>query len=265
MRRTRVLLISLTLLLAASVCIAASGNVQGQWWGRAPGVKPAVRGAVDSVSPTSITVKTDDAVRAFAVVHKTRVRVRGVKATIGDVKVGEPVAVHFAITKDNAPTAVLVVVRDPGVAGEITAIAGKIITLRNKNGQLQVAVTDSTEYRSRSYQGSFADLLVGYKIEAEGAVQDSVLTADIIRFVPTVARGAVIAMNGNVITVKTKRQFTIPCQAGPATVVWVRPRIGPNKKGTLADVTVGAPVNIGIHANKGGNSPLLWIDVLTGM
>jgi hypothetical protein len=74
----------------------------------------------------------------------------------------------------------------------------------------------------------------------------------------------VTAVSGNVITVKTVRQRTIVTLASPATSVLIRPRVGPNKKGTLADVHVGMPCNIGIHLNTQGQSPLLWIDLLVG-
>ena len=67
------------------------------------------------------------------------------------------------------------------------------------------------------------------------------------------------------ITVKLVRQKTINLVASKATAVLVRPRVGPNVPGTLADVKVGAPVNVGFHLNPGGACPLLWIDVLTGM
>lgn len=80
-----------------------------------------------------------------------------------------------------------------------------------------------------------------------------------------VGKGAVTAVNGNSITVKLIRQQTVDLEAGPATAVLVRPRVGPNVPGTLADVKVGSPVDIGYHANPGGACPLLWIEVLTGI
>ena len=90
------------------------------------------------------------------------------------------------------------------------------------------------------------------------------MVAEIVEFRPEVAKGAVIAKEGDVITIKTVKQLTIPCLGSPATAVLIRPRIGPNKKGTLADVQVGMPCDIGFHPNPQGNAPLLWIDLLVG-
>ena len=126
-------------------------------------------------------------------------------------------------------------------------------------------VTDKTDYRSINYQGSLADVRVGYLISAAGTLTEQGITADVIQFVPAVAKGTVTAVNGNAITVKTVPQVSLSLQASDATAVLIRPRVGPNQKGTLGDIKVGMPADVGFHAVESGSAPLLWIDLLTGM
>lgn len=282
MRVTRVFLICLALIVAASAVFAApvvkakppvdkpgkqappSGE-SPDWWGTNPN-KPQTnfKGIVDSVSPTSITVKSKEAAKTFAVTQETKVVVQGQKATINDVKPGNPVGVRFK-QDGNTLVAVGIVVAKPGTGGEITAVQGNTITLREKNGAVhQVAVTDKTKYRSHGYIGTLADLRIGYRVMAQGTMSNDVLTADSIEFVPSLARGTVIARNGDLITVKAVKQQEIQLLGTPATAVLIRPRVADNKKGTLADVQVGAPVNVGFAPNPNGPAQLLWIDVLTG-
>ena len=133
----------------------------------------------------------------------------------------------------------------------------------------RVVVNDSTKYHSHGYQGTLADLRVGYRINANGAINGEDLVADNVEFMPAMAEGTVTgidtASGSTVITVKTVRQLTLHLQPSEATAVWVKPRVAPNKKGTMEDVKVGSPVNVGFHPTEGGPAPLLWIAVFTGI
>lgn len=264
------LLVACLAILATTACLAAvqvvpaPGGPQASWWGKAPGERPTVSGTVTEVSATNIAVQTPQGVKSFTVAPKTRVVIAGKPATIADIKVGNQVTVRFRLMKNNVPVALHIAVPKPATKGKITAIEGSVITLKNKQDELKVTVTDATKFRSNGYEGTLADLRVGYSVAAEGAISGSTMTADMVRFVPIVAKGAVTAVDGNTITVKTVKQLSVVTLASDKTVVIVRPRVGPNKKGTLADVKVGAPVNIGFTATKDASSPLLWIEVLTG-
>lgn len=265
MRRTLSFAICLVLILAAGAALAADSAKEKQWWGKAPGQKPIVNGTVANVSSGNIAVKTKDGVKAFVVVAKTNVIVRGQKSTMADVKVGDPVVVHFVLQRDNVPAAARVIVRKPGVAGKIVSFQNNVLVLKSKTGQTRVLVTEKTAVRSRNYVGTPQDLRVGYGVEAVGTPSDNGLVADTVIFRPTASKGTVVSVENGVVTVKTVKQLNIQLQTSNATAVLVRPRVGPNKKGTLADIKVGSPVNVGFHAVQGGVSPLLWVDVLTGM
>lgn len=244
----------------------APDQARPDWWGRNPN-KPQsnVKGIVESVSPTSIAVKTQDGVKTFVVNEQTRVMVRGARGTINDIQPGTSVGIRFRPADNGALIAVGITVPKPNARGEITSIQGNTIVLRGKDGvEHRIAVNEQTKYRSHGYIGTLADLRLGYTAMAAGKLDNNVLLADNVEFVPVVARGTVTEKRGDVVVVKTVKQQDLQLQGSPATAVLIRPRVAHNKKGTLADVQVGAPVNVGFHAGSNGPAPLLWIDVLTG-
>jgi hypothetical protein len=269
----KTLLIVVCLVLVASVVWAAAKppvKAQPNWW---PGAKPkpvpvvketVAAGTVAAIAAAKIDVQTAQGVKSFAIFAKTRVVVQGKKATLADVKAGDPVRVNFRVV-NNVPSALRIAVPKPNIKGKITAVTGDGFTLKTKNAEFTVAVGTATKIKSRGYVGSLADLQVGFGAAVVGTVSGSSIAADGGEFVPAVVRGAVTAVDGNTITIKAIRQQTIAVVAFEKTVILVRPRVGPNVKGTIADVKVGVPVNIGYKPVQDGPSPLLWIDVLTGM
>lgn len=280
MRSTKIVALCLACLLAASAAFAAAGAPKAgprpakpapagddapAWWGRAPDAPPAARGIVAAISPARIDVQTPQGTRSFAINEQTRISVRGQKATVNDVKVNDPVGVRFKPVENALPLALGITVPKPGVGGEIVSVQGGVVTLRDKTGvESRVMVTQATKISSRGYEGTLGDLRPGYRATARGEAENDVVTAQQIEFVPAVARGTVVAKNGDLITVKTVRQAELQVQGSAATSVLIRPRVDKNRKGTLADIQVGMPVNIGFHPAQGAPAPLLWIDVLTG-
>lgn len=282
MKKLRFLAVVITLAFAASIVYAApvpGGKVPGkapgqkapneakpEWWGKAPGPRPFVHGTVENVSPQSIAVKTPEGVKVFTVNENTKVIVRGQKATISDVKVGDTVNVKFKLVDNNVPLALGIQVPKPSCGGQITAINNNMIILRDRktNAECRVVVSDKTKYRSKGYEGTLADLKVGYFASATGDLNNGTIIADIVNFMPEVAKGTVIAVEGNVVTLKTVRQLTIPVLVSEKTVIIVSPRVAPDRKGTLQDIKVGTPANIGYIPVPNGPARLLWIDLLTG-
>lgn len=241
------------------------GEVKPEWWGKAPDQKPSAQGVVQNVSAQSITVNTKQGAKTFVVNDKTRVMIRGQRATINDIKVGDQVAVRFAM-QENTAVAIGIAVPKPGCRGQIASIENNMLVLRDPkaNTECRVAVSGKTKYGSRGYVGTLADLKVGYHTQAAGAMSEGVLIADTVQFVPMMAKGTVVAVEGNLVTLKAVRQQTIPVVVGEKTVINISPRVAPDKKGTLADIKVGTPANIGFHAVQNGPGQLLWIDLLTG-
>lgn len=265
MRRALLILLCLAAILCAT---CACAQVRPSWWHRpVPVAKPLIAGTVASVSSTSIGVQTTAGVKTFAVGPKTKVVVQGKMASINDIKVGDPVRVHPR-KGSVALLAAKIIVPKPAMKGKITALGDNSFTLNNKAGEFTVSTTGDTRFTSHGlggYQGTFADLRVGFGVAVEGETSGNTIAADWIQFSPLLAKGAVSAVDASTITVKTVKQAAVVTAPSEKTVVFIRPRVGPNKRGTLDDVKVGLPVNIGFTPNKSGTPALLWIEVLTGM
>jgi hypothetical protein len=261
------ILVAVVCLIVCAVCaaLATEPGPSANWWGPPPGPQPIVRGTVANLSATNIAVQTEKGLRNFLVNDKTQVRVRGEKASIADVAVGDPVAVKFVLQKNSAPLARAVVVPKPCVKGKVISNDGSLIVLKGQVDEFRVAVGPDTKFRSHGYVGSAQDVKVGYHAEAAGQLQGNTVNADVVHFIPAVAKGAVVGSEGDIIVVKTIRQIIIKCLPVPGAVVHIKPRVGPNQKGTLADIKVGSAVNIGFHPAKDGPAQLLWVDVLTGI
>ena len=248
MKNVRLLWISVALVLVAAAVCTAAEEVKPEWWGKAPGPRPFVQGVVANVSATNIAVQTRDGLKPFTVDEKTKVMVRGQKATIADVKLGDPVGVKFKLMGNNVPLALAIVVPKPMLSGEIVSIQGNLIIVRErvkpprpkaaaaaarpagKRGMhgaaapgaqpapgaepapgvdRRVVVNDNTKYRSHGYQGTINDLRVGYRIHVSGTINGQDLVADTIEFMPAMAEGTVTGIENGVITVKTVRQLTL--------------------------------------------------------
>jgi len=263
MKRVRLIALCLMLALVAGAVWAA--DAEAKWWPKEGPGKPMAIGVAANVSPTAIAVQTKEGVKTFVVVAQTKVLVQGRKAAIGDVKVGDQVAVHFKPVPNAAPIALRILVPKPNVTGKILSFASNMLVLQTKTGEQKVIVTDKTPIKSHGYIGTPADLRVGYGATAIGKVTEGALVADAIEFRPPVVKGTVTAIENGIITIKTVKQRLVAVQPSEKTFVLIRPRVGPNVKGKIEDVKVGSPVNAGIHAVKDGPSPLLWIDVMTGM
>lgn len=267
MRFSRLMIICLVLIFAVSMMsFAAEKKVKPSWWGNAPGqnAKPVARGTVANISPSSIGVTTKEGVKSFAIDAQTKVMIRGKKAAIADVKVGDPVVVRLRPAANNTLVANAIVVPNPSVKGKITAIEGSVITIADKDSTKKVTVTSQTKYLSKGYKGAISNLRIGYGIVANGSAENGQFVAKGIEFMPEMVKGTVIAVNGNTVIVKSVRQAEITGQVTDATAITVRPRVAANRKGTLADIKQGMPVNIGFEIVPNAPARILWIDLLTG-
>lgn len=271
MKKIRLLAFVLVVVFAAGAAVAAPAKVKNDntvkpaWWGKAPGPKPVARGVVESITPQVLIIKSEQGTKTFGISEQTRFQVMGKRGAIGDIKVGQTVVVRFRPVDNNVPLALGIAVPKPNCGGQIASIEGNVLVLRDrKKGECRVVVTENTKYHSRGYQGTFAELKVGYRAVATGTPSDNGLVADAVQFVPDVAKGTITAVNGNLVTLKAVRQMEIRGQVTNTTVVIVSPRIAPDRKGTIADIKVGTPANVGFHANANGPVTFLWVDLLTG-
>ncbi|MCX6345649.1 MAG: DUF5666 domain-containing protein [Armatimonadetes bacterium] len=281
MKTTRLLAIGMALITASAMSFAArqigpkvvgakapavrqQGGVDFEWWGPGPGrlnQKPVAHGQVTSVDAGKLEIQTPkNGLMQFIINAQTKVMVNGKPASIADVKKDDKVLVRFQPVDGGSPIALGVAVpkapavRKAGIRGKITSIVGSVIMI----GEQRVTVNSDTKFRSGRYIGTLADLRVGYQVVVGG----DPAAAKVIEFQPMIAKGAVTEVTVDTITIKTIRQDILQLKPSAATIFMVRPRVGDNHLGTIADVKVGLPVNAGFHAD---NSALLWIDILTGI
>jgi len=272
MKARTVLLFLLALIIAAAAFAAPQGKTKGRegvatpnWWGPPPNQTPSAAGIVVTVAPDRIALNTKRGQVTFAVTPETKVWVRGSKATILDVKVGDQCRIVFKPVRNGVPIARKIQVPKPTIGGKITAKEGNVLTVVGKDATFTVTVPPEAKIRCRKYEGTLDDLRVGYGVTVVGAIDGANVLAEAVHFGPPVFKGTVVEVSGNLITMKTIRQKIVTGVVGDKTAILVRPRIGPNKPGTLADIKVGAPVNIGGHLVKGGPMQLIFVDVLTGI
>ena len=119
---------------------------------------------------SSISLKTDDGwTRTITVTHSTTITKGGATIKIGDIKIGDHVALRQDRAADGTYTVTAIVVVLPTVAGTISAIDGNTITVTQPGGaKATIHVDSSTTYRLAGGTGSQSDLKVGTVILAEG-------------------------------------------------------------------------------------------------
>lgn len=181
--RTRVLALCLALLLVGMAACAQQGEARPQWWpAEGPAAQNTVTGKVTAVSAASITLQTRQGPATFVVNEQTRVMVRGEKATIEDVEVGDPASVRVGVLQDGTRFARGILVPKPWATGKITAIAGNAITLTSREKVWTVTLTPTTRMLSHRYVGTPEDLRIGYLAGADGDIEGDNVTATTVRF-----------------------------------------------------------------------------------
>ncbi len=255
--------------LFASASFATNANTRvsqpaPNWWKQPPSQTPAAVGSVIYKATDQIRISTKAGDKSFAITPETKIWVKGQKGTIDDIQLGDIARIVFGKQVNGLPQARRIEIPKPHIGGEIAAIQGNVLTIKKKDQVWTVVVPEAAKIKCRKYEGSMADLRVGYRALVRGEINGNEVTAKVVEFIPTVYKGAVTAVNGNLITVKTVRQLTVPCVVTEKTQILVRPRVGPNKDGSLSDIRVGMPVNIAGHLMPGAPMQLIYIDVLTG-
>ena len=264
-RRLLVIVMVICMLAAIAVYAQQAGTeqIKPTWWpGEGPNAKNVERGVVTSVDTNRIVLNTKQGEKTFVVTNATKVVIKGKKAVILDVKVGDKAAVRFAAQQDRTLLAKAVRVPKPSVTGKITEISGKMFALKGKNHTWNVTLAEGAKIVSHGYVGTVADLQVGYTAVAVGQIDGDNILADRVQFRPALIKGVVNSVNGNIITVRTVNRAVVTVTASDATVVLIRPRTAPNRKGTLADIKPNMAIDIGGHRTGQHIMDALWIDLM---
>ncbi len=125
---------------------------------------------ITAIDGSSISLKTDDGwTRTITVTNSTAITKGGATIALGDLAVGDQVALRQDRASDGTYTVTGIVVVLPTVAGQISAIDGNTITITEMGGTTAtIHVDSSTTYQLAGGTGALSDLKVGTVIVAEG-------------------------------------------------------------------------------------------------
>jgi hypothetical protein len=134
---------------------------------------PNAGGEVTAVGASSITVKGKGSeTKVITVTDATVYQLGKAAGSKADVKVGVKVSAAGTVNGDTF-TAITVRISLPDVEGEVSAKTADSITIKHRDGSTTVIhVTGKTTYEKKDKDpASFADIVVGDRVEAEGLLR----------------------------------------------------------------------------------------------
>lgn len=214
-----------------------------------------VAGKLSAIGDDTLTVETGHGLATVGVDDETVYRIPDVENPgLDDLEVGMRLVARGTLNPDGSLLAQVVTVPQVGprqghLQGEVLAIEGDTFTIRTARGhqpgrEVQVLTGETTEFRVPGVENpSIADLQVGDKIAGEGVLEeDGTVRATLVVVLPEqVARldGEVAAVEGTILVLDTLGG-TVNVATDADTIF----RIPGVEKPTLADVEVGARVNV---------------------
>lgn len=193
---------------------------------------------ITKIDGSDVSLKTDDGwTRTIAVTDKTEIRVGSQKGALSDLKVGDTVNLNETKNTDGTYTVTLVVVRVPKVAGTVTAVSSTGFTLKQRDGSTKtVTVSGSTDYLIAGATGAKADVVVGSRVQVEGAAgTGDAFSATVVHIAPDVKTGTVTGATATSITIKTRDGSTATIHVDAKTTF----RVAGATTATIADVKTG--------------------------
>lgn len=155
-------------------------------------------GTITAINGSTLTLRTMEGTETVNTSGSTQYTRERQTIALGDLKVGDMVAVvpDASSAKSATPgtgtvTASRIVVIEPMLAGRVVSIDGDTVNLVGRGGrELTVTLGDSTKYFNGQATADRSAVTVGSHIVAAGS-QDSLthLTADVVTVLPAGARG----------------------------------------------------------------------------
>ena len=139
---------------------------------------------ITAISGSSISLATADGwTRTITVDSGTTYARSGATVTLADLEVGDQVGFHQTKETDGSFTIDSVAVIPPHLGGEVTAVSGSTITVKQRDGTTgTITVNGSTTYNVAGATAGLADIKVGMFLVAEGTENsDGSLTAAVVR------------------------------------------------------------------------------------
>lgn len=161
----------------------------------------------------------------------------GATITVGDLKVGDRIAVSETRGSNGSYTVNKLTVVLDQVAGTISKIDATTITVTLNGNKTATVKTDSTTvYRQAGQAISRSDLAAGQRVVAAGTTaSDGSLLAQAVNVQPALVYGTVTKKSGSTLTISTVGGGTATVRVNSKTTYQVAGKSSP----TLADVAVG--------------------------
>ena len=132
-----------------------------------------VTGVVQSVSASSLEVKSRKIVKTIALDTATRYSRGHTSVTAAALTKGERVRVRLVVG-DAAPTAATIVIMFPKISGTVSALSASGFTLTSRGGVVhRITVSPSTSYKVRKAAASASSLHDGVKVTVSGTLRAS--------------------------------------------------------------------------------------------
>ncbi|HET9110594.1 MAG TPA: DUF5666 domain-containing protein [Ktedonobacterales bacterium] len=173
---------------------------------------------VSAVSGQTITAKRPDGTSVTIKVSSSTTYTRADKTvSLSAITSGETIHVMGQRNSDGSITATRVDIELPHVGGQVTAISGSTITVKDSQGTSHVIHTSaSTTVQRAGASASLSDITTGAQIGAAGTKNsDGSLNAEVISMMLPHAGGQIKSVSGTDLTV------TDPRDAGATTVIHV--------------------------------------------
>jgi hypothetical protein len=198
---------------------------------------------ITAIDGSKISLKTVDGwTRTITVASGTTITKGGQTIAVGDLTVGDQVALRQMRNADGTFSVTAIAVVVPQVGGSVTAVSGTGFTLKARDGTTwTVNVSGSTSYTLGSTTGARTDVKVGVDVVVQGTqASGNTLTALSVHIRVPVVFGQVTAKTADTITIKRPDGTTATIHVGSSTTYQ------PPKSATagLADVTVGNFVSV---------------------
>ena len=250
--RPALLAMALTAVLVVGVSAHGGGPGGGGPGGGGPGGGPGGRGGatITAISGAQLTLATDegwtrtlDATGATVVSGETTI-------ALGDLKVGDEIAVRQSRNFDGSTAVVQITLVAPHVSGTVTAVGASSITIQERDGTSRtVNVTATTTYTVNRAAATLAAVTVGRSARVQGTENaDGSFTATSVSVHPAHLGGTVTAVSAGSITVADASGATATIRVTDTTTYRTA-----DGAGTVADVVVGSVVRAEGLRNSDGS------------
>lgn len=222
---------------------------------------PSYRGTVTAVNGSIITLKDrKGTTQTIKTTSSTSFLLDGQSASLSDVKTGEQMSAEGTLNSDNSLNAETVQIKLPSYYGQVSAVSGSTITLKDRKGTSQtIKTTSSTKFTRGGQSASLSDVKTGDQIAASGTLNsDGSLNAQVVAIVLPHVDGQITTISGTIITIQERDGTTYTIKVSSSTTFTDGQTKG---KLSLSDLKVGEEIHAEGTQNSDGSLEAISIVV----